>query len=152
MNISQLMPKPYSRFHSRYLAAFRRVGRGRVMDNLVGRTVTGMHKDGFLLKIHLVVTEVPPEDRDPTHRGTRLFCGRVSLPASTDVDKACVEARRHMQSPPARALSPPSLLSLMTGGTDATLLLACSAAGGTGPGWAGPDHNRCRADQLWPPN
>lgn len=40
MNIAELMPKPYSRYHHGYLAKFRRTGQGAIVGNSRGRNVT----------------------------------------------------------------------------------------------------------------
>ena len=40
MNIAQLMPRPYSRFHATYLANYRKTGVAKVVGDSRGRMVT----------------------------------------------------------------------------------------------------------------
>ena len=89
-NISTLMPRPYSAFHSAYLSAFARSRRSRILGDERGRTVAGRHKNGRVFQMHLEVQEIL--DADTTARA-RLFSGRITLAASSDSDRRCVQLR-----------------------------------------------------------
>lgn len=53
----------------------------------------GLHKDGFLVNFHLVVTEMARDDLDSAQRGQagRHFYGRITLKSSTDPEEGCAE-------------------------------------------------------------
>eukprot|EP00898_Chlorokybus_atmophyticus_P005871 jgi/Chlat1/6285/Chrsp44S05780 len=85
MNVSQVMPLPYSRFHSMYLRRFAATGKGssRVIGT-VGRTVMGLHRDGSTFAMALEVREIRDEITN-----ARLFSGRITLadPRRRDVNR-----------------------------------------------------------------
>ena len=67
MNVSGLMPRPYSRFHAQYLKRYREElhhagGRARVVGDSRGRVVSALHKDGRVFSVRL-------EARHPTSPG-----------------------------------------------------------------------------------
>ena len=63
MNISQLMPRPYSRFHAAYLSNYRRSGTGKVVGDARGRIVSGLHRDGRVFRMRLEVHEMRDEEQ-----------------------------------------------------------------------------------------
>lgn len=95
MNIAQLMPRPYSRFHAQYLARFRRTGVTKVLGDARGRVVSGLHKDGRVFSLILEVQEMKDEEggEGAAAGGKRLFSGRMILSASDAVDQRCMRVR-----------------------------------------------------------
>jgi PAS domain S-box-containing protein len=55
-NVSVLMPSPYRDEHDAYLARYQREGDARVIG--IGREVTGRHRDGSVVPVHLSVGEM----------------------------------------------------------------------------------------------
>jgi two-component system, LuxR family, sensor kinase FixL len=55
-NVSMLMPSPYRDEHDAYLARYQREGDARVIG--IGREVTGRHRDGAPVPVHLSVGEM----------------------------------------------------------------------------------------------
>jgi two-component system sensor kinase FixL len=55
-NVSVLMPSPYRDEHDGYLARYQREGDARVIG--IGREVTGRHRDGSVVPVHLSVGEM----------------------------------------------------------------------------------------------
>eukprot|EP00899_Mesostigma_viride_P003556 jgi/Mesvir1/13200/Mv06160-RA.2 len=75
MNVSRLMPAPYSRFHDSYLARYAKQGpSGRVLGIPGGRTVLGLHAEGHTFPISLEVKEFKDEAT-----GRRMFSGRITM-------------------------------------------------------------------------
>lgn len=61
-NVMMIMPAEYSREHDRYLSNYRDTGERKIIG--IGREVTGQHKDGTLIPVHLSVGEaMTPEGR-----------------------------------------------------------------------------------------
>eukprot|EP00899_Mesostigma_viride_P016287 jgi/Mesvir1/2465/Mv09995-RA.3 len=75
MNVSQLMPPPFSRFHDSYLERYVKMGpQGRVVGVPGGRTVMGLHRDGTTFEMNLEVREIMDEEK-----GIRMFSGRITM-------------------------------------------------------------------------
>eukprot|EP00898_Chlorokybus_atmophyticus_P008160 jgi/Chlat1/8345/Chrsp8S00675 len=76
MNVSSLMPLPYSRFHSSYLKKYAATGKGggRVIGSVTGRTVAGLHRDGSTFAMALEVRELKDEATN-----ARMYSGRITM-------------------------------------------------------------------------
>jgi PAS domain S-box-containing protein len=68
LNVSLLMPEPYSDEHDRFLANYLKTGERRIIG--IGREVAGRRKDGSLFPIDLAVSETKVGER-------RVFTGIV---------------------------------------------------------------------------
>eukprot|EP00899_Mesostigma_viride_P020688 jgi/Mesvir1/28620/Mv01030-RA.1 len=85
MNVSRLMPPPYSHFHDSYLSRYAKQGpSGRVLGVRGGRAVLGLHAEGHTFPINLEVKEFKDEAT-----GRRMFSGRITL---VDADSSAVAA------------------------------------------------------------
>eukprot|EP00899_Mesostigma_viride_P008503 jgi/Mesvir1/17654/Mv08869-RA.2 len=83
MNVSRLMPPPYSRFHDSYLARYAKQGpSGRVLGVRGGRFVLGLHAEGHTFPINLEVKEFKDEAT-----GRRMFSSRITL---VDADSSMI--------------------------------------------------------------
>lgn len=61
-NVSAIMPAEYAREHDRYLRNYTTTGERKIIG--IGREVTGQHRDGTLIPVHLSVGEAEtPEGR-----------------------------------------------------------------------------------------
>jgi two-component system sensor kinase FixL len=67
-NVSRLMPPPYSEAHDAYIQRYLTTGERRIIG--LGRTVTGLRRDGSTFPMELAVGEALTEDR-------RMFTGFV---------------------------------------------------------------------------
>ena len=74
MNVSGLMPRPYSRFHAQYLKRYRATGRGIVVGDNRGRVVSAMHRDGHIFPIRLEVHAIQDDGTDK-----KQFAGKITL-------------------------------------------------------------------------
>eukprot|EP00899_Mesostigma_viride_P002704 jgi/Mesvir1/12434/Mv00597-RA.2 len=75
MNVSALMPMPYSAFHDQYLERYAKKGpQGKVIGIPGGRTVLGLRANGTTFPMNLEVKEV----KDPV-TGARQFSGRITV-------------------------------------------------------------------------
>eukprot|EP00899_Mesostigma_viride_P002706 jgi/Mesvir1/12436/Mv00598-RA.3 len=75
MNVSALMPMPYSAFHDQYLERYAKKGpQGKVIGIPGGRTVLGLRANGTTFPMNLEVKEV----KDPV-TGARSFSGRITM-------------------------------------------------------------------------
>ncbi len=68
MNVSQLMPSPYRERHDGYLERYLKTGERRIIG--IGRTVTGLRRDGSTFPMELAVGEARGGDQ-------RVFTGFV---------------------------------------------------------------------------
>lgn len=67
-NVCVLMPEPYAREHDRYIRAYQKTGRARIIG--IGREVQAKRKTGEVFPIDLAVTEV-------THSGETQYVGVI---------------------------------------------------------------------------
>ncbi|GGF82531.1 putative bifunctional diguanylate cyclase/phosphodiesterase [Alteromonas lipolytica] len=67
-DVSILMPEPYAKYHSEFLAHYLDTGKAKIIG--VGRELPGLHKDGHTLPIELSLSEVIQD-------GQRQFIGIV---------------------------------------------------------------------------
>ncbi|WP_417441630.1 EAL domain-containing protein [Idiomarina sp.] len=67
-NVSVLMPEPYAREHDRYIRAYQKTGRARIIG--IGREVQAKRKTGEVFPIDLAVTEI-------THSGETQYVGVI---------------------------------------------------------------------------
>lgn len=80
MNLTGLMPRPFSRFHPQYLSRFRDFkasGKGpslNIVDNPVGHIVPALHRNGTIFWVRLDVHELPDES------------GRISLTSKVTIE------------------------------------------------------------------
>ena len=123
MNVAQLMPRPYSRFHANYLSNYRTTGVAKVVGDPRGRVVTGMHKDGRSFEMRLEVHEMKDEALEGA-RGVadRMFIGRITLDSSTVADRRCMKLKLSEEG---------DVLSVSGAGEDLFGLSASACAGKT---------------------
>jgi PAS domain S-box-containing protein len=82
MNISQLMPRPYSMFHASYLKRYKSTKKSSVVGDPLGRVLNrvlnGLHKSGHQFAINLNVYSMEIANGSDEV----LYSGRISLPKS----------------------------------------------------------------------
>jgi two-component system CheB/CheR fusion protein len=67
-NVKELMPPPFRGRHDRYIGAYLKTGRAKIIG--IGREVVGLRKDGTTFPLELAVSEFQ-------HEGCRCFTGIV---------------------------------------------------------------------------
>lgn len=118
MNISALMPRPFSRFHGMYMTRYREVRRfdksssARIVGCDNGRIVPALHRNGTVFSIRLEVDELPDNgsgkllfcarliyagQESERHQDPRAFCMRVSVggkvgPSTQDTEAATLRS------------------------------------------------------------
>jgi len=81
MNVSCMMPPPFSTGHNGYLRAYKTTGKAKVLNTR--RVLTAMHKDRSVFPIWLLVTKVQAPD------GSEQFMGLIT-PVAVDLKKGII--------------------------------------------------------------
>ena len=80
MNVSGLMPRPYSRFHAQYLKRCRTTGAGGVpIGETRGRVVSALHKDGRIFTARLEVQALQARERAARERSQPAIVSDAGL-------------------------------------------------------------------------
>eukprot|EP00899_Mesostigma_viride_P011837 jgi/Mesvir1/20654/Mv14872-RA.2 len=151
MNVNQLMPPPYNKFHAQYLQRYAKQGpSGRVIGVPGGRAVFGVHQDGTKFPMNLEVFEVRDEvtgkkmfsakvtltgQEDSTRRDTRV--ATLHLDAASDVIRAASDSTADLfQWEPHELIGRPmAMLLQLPGGKSISRMLAQASKAGDSPSW-----------------